>query len=241
MSDQGATTAFLFDWDGTVVDSSPLHQRSWVEAIMAAGHPDPQQPGIGHCGLKTRAVMTDLLGWKHLPDEELDRIGAHKEELYRAWVRRDGLPAIPGVLDFLRHARTAGIALGVGTSAPRANFDACLDALRLRGWFDTVVTGEDVQRGKPEPDVFLRVAAGLRVPPTRCVVFEDAPAGIRAGKAAGMRVVGVLTSHPAAALAGADLLIKDFDGLTPESILHAVFSAGAESGAVFLQSRDEQP
>ncbi len=103
----------------------------------------------------------------------------------------------------------------MGSSAPRANLDLCLAALDLAPFFQATVSGGDVARGKPAPDIFLAAAARLGAPAADCVVFEDAPAGIAAAHAAGMPVVALCTSHDPAELAGADALATDFRELDP--------------------------
>ena len=212
-----STPAFLFDLDGVVVDSNGLHVESWKAVARRHGFDCPDPEHIGKCGLRTRAVIRDLLRWP-VTDAEADRIGYEKEELYREWVRRDGIRAIPGVVDFLAEAHRLGISCAVGSSAPRENVDICLKTLRLEARFRATVSGADVQRGKPAPDIFLKAAAGAGVAPRNCLVFEDAPAGIAAAHAAGMRAIALLTSHFRAELADADQIVTDFTRLTPAAV-----------------------
>lgn len=210
--------AFIFDLDGVIVDSNGLHVASWQAVAERHGFACPHPEYIGKCGLRTRAVIRELLRWP-VSAEEADRLGLAKEELYREWIRRDGIRAIPGVLDFLAATRRLGIPCAVGSSAPRENVDLCLQALGLTAWFPTTISGADVQRGKPAPDIFLQAASGLGVPPAQCVVFEDAPAGIVAAHAAGMKAIGILSSHTRDELAGAERLAADFTGLQPAAVL----------------------
>lgn len=214
---QPSIPAFLFDLDGVVVDSNGLHVESWKEVARRHGFTCPDPEHIGKCGLRTRAVIRDLLRWP-VSDEEADGIGFEKEELYREWIRRDGIRPIPGVLEFLSEARRLGIRCAVGSSAPRENVDLCLQALRLEGVFSATVSGADVRRGKPAPDIFLMAAERIGISPRNCLVFEDAPAGIAAAHAAGMRVVALLTSHRREELADADVLASDFAELAPSSV-----------------------
>jgi beta-phosphoglucomutase family hydrolase len=213
-----AIRAFLFDLDGVVVDSNARHVESWQAVARRHGFPCHDPEHIGKCGLRTRAVIRDLLRWP-VTEAEADRLGAEKEALYRDGIRRDGIPAIPGVAAFLAAARRLGIACAVGSSAPRENVDLCLQALHLEAAFAATVSGADVTRGKPAPDIFLKAAAAVGVPPEACLVFEDAPAGIAAAQAAGMRAVGLWTSHARAEIAAADRLAPDFTGLDPAELL----------------------
>jgi len=212
-----SSPAFLFDLDGVVVDSNALHVESWKEVARRRGFDCPDPEHIGKCGLRTLAVIRDLLRWP-VSEEEAARIGFEKEEIYREWIRRDGIRAIPGILEFLGEARRMGIPCAVGSSAPRENVDLCLRALRVDGMFAATVSGADVARGKPAPDIFLKAATALGERPGHCLVFEDAPAGIAAAHAAGMRAIALLTSHAREELAEADGFAPDFTGLSPRSV-----------------------
>ena len=209
--------AFLFDLDGVVVDSNARHVDSWKEVARRHGFDCPDPDHIGKCGLRTTAVIRDLLRWPVSP-EAAARIGFEKEEIYREWIRRDGIRPIPGVLDFLSAARRLGIPCAVGSSAPRENVDVCLQVLDLESAFRATVSGADVSRGKPAPDIFLEAAGRIGMDPAECLVFEDAPAGIDAAHAAGMRAWGLLTSHAPEELAQADETAPDFTRLSPQAV-----------------------
>ena len=220
MAVPGPISAFLFDLDGVVVDSNGLHVASWREVARRHGFDCPDPDHIGKCGLRTGAVIRDLLRWP-VDEAAAARLGDEKEAIYREWIRRDGIAPIPGVVEFLAAARRLGIRCAIGSSAPRENVDLCLRALGLKGVFAATVSGAEVARGKPAPDIFLKAAAGLGARPAECLVFEDAPAGIAAAHAAGMRVLALATSHAREELAGADVLAPDFTGLFPAEVLAA--------------------
>jgi len=216
--------AFIFDLDGVVVDSNEMHVQSWQEVARRHGFPCDDPDYIGKCGLRTLAVIQDLLRWP-VSSAEAERIGWEKEELYRQWIREGGIRPIRGVMEFLTAAYAAGIPCAIGSSAPRENVNVCVSALRLEQIFSVTVSGADVQRGKPAPDIFLKAAAGLNIPPEQCLVFEDAPAGVEAAHAASMRVVALRTSHAANELAAADAVIADFTELPPpEELLLGAWS-----------------
>ncbi|NLB66379.1 MAG: HAD family phosphatase [Lentisphaerae bacterium] len=210
--------AFLFDLDGVVVDSNQLHVDSWAAVAERHGHPLLQPDYIGKCGLRTTAVIRELLRWP-VSEAEARQIGLEKETIYRDWIRAGGIDAIPGVVDFIRRARELGVPCAVASSAPRANLDLCVEALGLASCFQATVSGEDVTRGKPAPDIFLAAAAALGVEPNQCVVFEDAPAGVQAARAASMAVIALTTSHLPAELAQADQIVPDFTKLDPSRLL----------------------
>jgi HAD superfamily hydrolase (TIGR01509 family) len=214
MSNLGA----IFDWDGVVVDSSRLHVLSWDDLAREQGRTIPPEIPIGALGLKTEAVITDLLKWTD-DHAEVSRLTLRKEELFRRRARRDGIGSQPGVLDFLRGLKERSIPCVVGSSAPRLNVEAGMSVLKTDGMFSAIVSGDDVTRGKPAPDIFLKAAERIGLPPEKCVVFEDAPAGVEAARAAGMRVVGLLTTHDHHILRRADLLIEDFNEITVQDFV----------------------
>jgi HAD superfamily hydrolase (TIGR01509 family) len=151
-------------------------------------------------------------------DADIVRLGEAKETRYRALVRRDGVAPLPGARDWLARLAAAGWRQAIASSGPRANSEAIIAALAWHDVFDAVVAAEDVVHGKPDPEVFLTAAARLGAAPQRCVVVEDAPPGIEAGRRAGIPTIGVLTTH--AALDGdvvvgalSDLRADAFDAL----------------------------
>jgi len=204
--------ACIFDWDGVVVNSERMHVLAWHEVAATERRPRPDIPNLGCCGLKSEAVIRDLLRWTDDPDE-VRRLDLYKEETFRRMVARQGIDSQPGVVAFVRALKAARVPCAVGSSAPRPNIVCGAEALGIRDVFPVIVSAEDVHRGKPAPDIFLLAAKRLGVPPGRCLVFEDAPAGVAAAKPAGMRAVGVLTTHPAEPMRGADRLIRNFEGL----------------------------
>ena len=129
------------------------------------------------------------------PLSEIERIGAIKEARYREMVRRHGVELLPGVGRWLAHLKANDWRQALASSASLLNVDAILGGLNVEDFFDAIVSAEDVQTGKPDPEVFLVAAARVSAPPARCVVIEDAPAGLEAARLAGMRTIGVQSSH----------------------------------------------
>lgn len=201
--------ALIFDCDGVVVDSNRLHVETWRETAAAHGYPMADPEHIGKCGLRTIAVIRELLRWP-VDEAEAVALGEEKERRYRDRIRAGGIAPIPGVRETLEKAAALGIPCALGSSAPPENARLCLDALDLARFFRAVVTGGDVARGKPHPDIFLAAAGKLGVPPAECLVIEDAPAGVEAAHRAGMRAIALLTSHTPEELAAADALARDF-------------------------------
>ena len=144
-------------------------------------------------GMRNDAVLRDLLG--ELPPAEVERLAVRKEELFRR-AARGNIVALPGALALLRLLRERGFRLALVSSTPYANIELMLRSLGVEADFDVVVAGEDVTRGKPNPEGFLLAAERLGVKPAECVVIEDAQAGVEAAKRGGMRCVGVCRDRP---------------------------------------------
>ncbi|HTJ77541.1 MAG TPA: HAD family phosphatase [Rariglobus sp.] len=211
----------LFDWDGVIIDSSRQHEASWERLAKEEAKSLPPDHFIAGFGKKNEWIIPNLLGWAGYGDTaEIHRLSLRKEALYRDIVVECGLQALPGVAVFLKRLRDAGVPCCIGSSTHRENILTILGVLGFDGMFDDMVTSEDVKLGKPHPDVFLKAAAKIGREPGHCVVFEDAFAGIEAGRAGGMKVVGVATTHPAAELTGkVDRVVHRLDELAIDDLL----------------------
>lgn len=209
--------AAIFDWDGVVIDSRTQHEESWERLAKEAGFPLPPDHFIKGFGRKNEFIIPHLLRWSENP-EEIRALSLRKEELYRVIVAERGLEALPGVRDWLKRLEDAGIPRVIGSSSHKQNILLSLEILGLASSFSDLVTSEDVSHGKPDPEVFLKAAAKARIQPEMCVVFEDAHVGIAAARAAGMRVIGVATTHSLNELNAADFAVERLDSLDIGSI-----------------------
>ena len=190
--DFGATPAraVLWDLDGTLVDSGDYHWRAWQQTLAAEGVPLSYQAFLDSFGQRNDRILAKWLG-AEASTERIKRIGDAKEAMYRDIARREGLAPLPGAREWVARLRAAGWRQAVASSAPRANVEVMLEAVGITALVDAVVAAEDVTQGKPHPEVFLAAASRLAVPPPRCVVVEDAAAGLEAARRAGMRRIGV--------------------------------------------------
>lgn len=212
----------LFDWDGVIIDSALQHERSWEALAAEAGRPLPADHFVRGFGLKNERIIPGILGWTSDP-AEVRQLSLRKEALYRELVARDGVVPLPGVREFLALLAEAGVPCAVGSSTHRENIETIIRVAGLGGFFKTIVAAEDVSHGKPDPEVFLKGAERLGLPPGRCVVFEDAVAGLQAARAGGMRAVGVATTHPPEGLAGhADRIVRRLDELDVAALMALV-------------------
>ena len=207
----------IFDWDGVIIDSSRHHEKSWELLAHEEGLPLPPDSFRLGFGRKNQIIIPEIYRWSRDPDE-IERLGARKEEIYRELMAHDVLEPLPGVREWLEKLAAAGVPRVVGSSTPRKNLDAAMSRLGLTDLFDSIVAAEDVTLGKPNPEVFLKAAARIGRPPECCVVFEDAHAGIEAARAGGMRVIGIATTHPVAELGAADLAIHSMNELSVEQL-----------------------
>ena len=207
----------IFDWDGVIVNSAEHHELSWERMAREIGRTLPEGHFKAGFGMKNEVIIPEMLQWTTEPGE-VRRLSLRKEALYREVVVERGIAALPGVESWLRTLRDAGIPCVLASSTHRENITTTLGVLGLESFFAAMVTAEDVRRGKPDPEVFLRAAEKIGVAPDRAVVFEDALVGVAAAHAAGMRVAAVTTTNPRAALAQADWIVDRLDELSVEQL-----------------------
>jgi HAD superfamily hydrolase (TIGR01509 family) len=198
--------ALIFDLDGVIVDSMPVHTAAWIRYLDGLGLPSAEIERTMH-GRRNDEIVTAVIGAK-LSAEEVYAHGAAKEALFRDMIGAELVDRlVPGVVEFLQVYR--GVPLGLASNAEPANINFVLDAAGLRGIFQVVVDGMQVERPKPFPDVYTKAAGSLGIETRNCIVFEDSPAGVAAARAAGARVVGVETHAP---LDDVDFRVTDFRG-----------------------------
>ena len=210
----------IFDFDGVLFHSDRAHEACWRAVAESEGRPFSRQDFLKGFGVKNERFIGEILGWTQDPDQ-IARLAKQKEELFFDYVRKKGLAPISGTADLVKRLTEAKIPCAIGSSAQRANIDLVLSFHPdLRSAFSAWVTGEDVHAGKPDPEVFILAAKKLNLPPDSCVVFEDAPLGVKAGKAAGMKVVALKTSFPEESLRQAypDLLVSSLSSVTIQDL-----------------------
>lgn len=210
-------SALLFDLDGTLLDSDPLHREVFVDLLTPCGFDvDAEFYQTRIHGRLNVDVFTELM-----PDEDARRMDRVKEAMFRDLLAtRSVLPAA-GLVRLLDRADAAGLRYGVATNAPRENAEAMLRAIGLRARIEVVVTVDDCARGKPAPDPFLLAARQLDAAPGDALAFEDSPSGLTAARAAGCTVIGLPTTLSPDALrrAGAHHVIRDFNDSALEPLL----------------------
>ena len=211
--------AVIFDMDGVLVDGEPLHFEA-VNRLMA-------EEGKGITLEEYKPYMGTKSGWTEMVSD----FGLAKERSYYSGrylplvldqYRTKSIP-MPGAVAFVHALRRAGVPVAVASSSIRPWVEACLDKLGLADAFDLIVTGSEIENGKPDPEIYLLAAKGLAVRPERCLAIEDAPAGILSAKAAGMTCWAVRTEYTRGlALPNPD---REFESLTEVDLTELVGAA----------------
>ena len=176
--------------DGTLIDSAEFHWQAWRDTMAREGLSLTHQEFLATFGQRNDTILKQWLGEKATP-ELIQRVGDAKEAAYRQHVRKQGIQPLPGVADWVQRLHLQGWLQAIASAAPRANIETILEVLSAAHSFEAIVSAEDVHRGKPDPEVYLLAAERLGVAPSRCIVVEDAVAGIEGARAAGMRSIGV--------------------------------------------------
>ena len=181
----------IFDVDGVLIDSYTAHFETWRACARLHGRDCTEAEFALAFGRTSREVMRET--WDaDLTDEFIAAFEDQKESMYRDFIAKD-FPAMPGAQSLVSMLFDAGVPMAIGSSGPPLNVFAVVEHLQAKDKILTVITGADVKVGKPNPDVFLQGAKGMGLPPHRCIVLEDAPAGIEAALSAGMKCLGVVS------------------------------------------------
>jgi len=209
---EAAARAVIFDMDGVLIDSGAHHRDAWRLLLGDIGVAPPAEYWRLTIGRPAEEAVPLLLG-RRVEAEEAAELAQRKRELYTRLAARGTRP-VGGAPAFLGTLARERVPCAVATSASRADADRLLTEVGLRQHFEIVVTAEDVRWGKPNPEVYLKAAAGLAIPSKACLVFEDSLVGVHAARNCGMRVIGLTTSHTGRELltAGAERAISDFEG-----------------------------
>ena len=208
--------AVIFDMDGVLIDSYQAHFKSWQSTAKDEGREFTESDFASTFGCTSRETIALIWRDGNYTDQQIAALDDRKEAAFRRVIESE-FPAMPGAVELLRSLSDAGFALGVGSSGPPENIELILRRLEVGPLLGAVVTGADVTRGKPDPQVFQIAAERLGVAPAHCAVVEDAPAGVTAARAAGMAAIGLAsTGRTREELSGADLTIDTLCELSPE-------------------------
>lgn len=195
----------IFDLDGVVLDSNPVHEVAWAQYLEKMGVTMPPKFSEQMYGKRNDQILSEL--FPEMPSDEVKSHSEAKEALFRELMAPQFEERLTrGLREFL--LENADRPVGLGTNAEQANVDFALETAGIRKYFRVEVNGWMVPHAKPAPDIYLRVASQLGLAPRNCIIFEDSFSGVAAGLAAGARVVGVTSTHKQFPML--DLSIRDF-------------------------------
>jgi beta-phosphoglucomutase family hydrolase len=212
----------IFDMDGVLADTGPIHFDSWVKMAAEIGVKFTKKNFEDTFGQPSPTITRKLVG-PEVEEDLVEKWARLKESYYREMVKDKLLP-LPGVIKIIKELKSEGFKLAVGSSGPPENVELLLSKLKIKPFFDVIITAADVKKGKPEPEVFLNVAKILSINPQNCVVIEDAPVGIEAARRAGMISIALTTTHNKEELVGAHLIIKDLTEISITDIINLIES-----------------
>ncbi len=204
--------------DGVIVDTNPFHKQAWMEYARELGHEIDEAWMHTHVfGRINKEALAALLGYEPSPEE----VARHTRNKETRFLQAFGphMSLVPGLREVLNWAKEQDIPMAVATSAPRMNVDFIIDGLNLRPYFSIIVDDEMVNKGKPDPEIYLKTAELLQTDPADYLVFEDSFSGVAAALAAGMKVIAVSTTHQPEEFSGVEGVIRDFSEFRQEAWL----------------------
>ena len=209
----------IFDMDGVIIDTEPIHHHAFFTQFAELGIPVTEAEYATFLGQSTRNVFQHLKAQYQLP-QDVETLLKRKRELFnKAFDEDAGLDLLPGVRALIEDLQQHHVQLVVASSASKATITRVFDRFGLRPYFTHIVSGEDFERSKPDPAIFLRAAELAQTPVAECIVIEDSSNGMAAAKAAGIYCIGYASEHSAGQkLELADRVIKHFSELTAADI-----------------------
>ncbi len=203
--------ALAYDMDGVLVDTEHLHQRSEIMTCRELGLQVPESEWINFKGRRLEDIFSYILETYVPGDVKLTYMCERSMDVLIELIKSE-VPVVPGALEFLAHSRGQFAKIGLSTSSAKRVQTKVFDVLDLHRYFDAVVSGSDLQHGKPHPEAYLLVARQLGVTSAECMVLEDSDNGIKSAKAAGCFAIGITTSFSEKVLkeAGADLVVANY-------------------------------
>lgn len=209
--------AVIFDMDGVISDTQMFHAQAESETLKTFNiYLTPQELSTRYAGIPDQIMFRQILR-RFNKQADVNEIIKKKWPIMNRIVKNNIQP-IPGVQDFVKELHKRDFLLAVASASPTHFIKTILDALHIKNLFQAIVSGDEVQRGKPHPDLFFLAAKKLGVKPTSCLVIEDSTNGVKATKNAGMKCIGIITTHNRSDLKEADLVVDSFDELTVERV-----------------------
>ena len=204
------TKAVIFDLDGTLLDNNSYHLKSWLEYLKNIGRDISEEEYNANINGRTNSDVIQYIYKRKMSDEEILKYTLEKEALYRE-LYKPFIKPLPGLIDFLEILKKKSIPMAIATSGIQPNIDFMFEEVPIKQYFKEVINSSHISKGKPDPEIYLKVASLLKVPTKNCLVFEDAVVGIKSAKAAGMKVIAVATTQTKEELSIADMIIDDYN------------------------------
>lgn len=210
--------AVIFDMDGTMVDNTPYHYKTWQVMFEKYGMGELTSHTYysEFSGVPVFDTVERLFG-SNRDNDGLNQLVKEKETIYQDLYTAHATP-VNGLIELLEELKQNGIKIAIASSASIHDIDFVLERIHVRDYFDVIVDGSQVSKGKPSPEIFLKTADSLQTLPANCAVIEDSIAGIKAGNAAGMQVIGITTGNTAEKLQPSALVINDFTQLNVKKL-----------------------
>ena len=205
-------SSVIFDLDGTLIDNNYYHIEAWKVFYQQHGIPWSDEDYMKKINGRINREIFNYLLQRELPEAEILLYTEEKEALYRDLYAPHIRP-VEGLTDLLDALKEAGVPMAVATSGIPRNIDFMFEHLPIRDYFVKVIDSTYITNGKPDPEIFLKAAAFANADPAFSIAFEDSVAGVRSAKRAGMKVVGLTTTHTSEDIHEADLIVKDYTEL----------------------------
>lgn len=201
--------AVIFDLDGTLIDNNSFHLISWKRYLKNIGKDISEEEYRIHINGRTNKDAIEYIYGRKMQDDEAMGYALQKEEIYRN-LYKPLIKPVAGLIQFLTDLDNHSIPMAIATSGIQVNIDFMFDSIPIRQFFKGVINSTHIKYGKPDPEIYFKTAKMLEVPAKHCLVFEDSIVGIKAAKAAGMKVIAVSTTHSKEELSGADMIIENY-------------------------------
>ncbi len=208
--------AVLFDIDGTLLDNNEYHKKAWMQYLEDQGKEISDEEFNEYISGRTNKDAVEHL-YGEVTEEESYKHSLKKDEIYRQ-MYKPHIEPINGLTEFLKELKEHNIIMALATSGIQENIDFMFEHVPIKQYFKTIIQAKDVEKGKPEPEIFLKTAEAAGIPAQNCIVLEDSISGVQAGKTAGMKVVALTTTHSPEELHEADLVIKDYTEINFERL-----------------------
>ena len=203
------TKAVIFDLDGTLIDNNSYHRQTWEKYLEKIGKRISEEEFNAHLNGRTNLDAVRYIFGKEISEEKATQYTLEKEALYRE-IYQPFIKPVSGLMAFLEILKNKNIPMAIATSGIQPNIDFMFENILIKKYFTAVVNSSHIKKGKPDPEIYLKVASLLNVQPKNCLVFEDAVVGIKSAKTAGMKVIAVATTQPKEELGEADLIVDDY-------------------------------